>query len=61
MDRKKKKGQISGVADFQREAAKRGMTYAQLQVIETCYLLEYGSTQGDWRFRRDLNLPFNRI
>lgn len=55
--RKKKKGQISGVADFQREAAKRGMTYAQLQTIETCYLLQYGSAQGDWRFRQDLNLP----
>lgn len=54
---RRKKGKLSGVADFQREAAKRGMTYAQLQTIETCYLLEYGSTQGDWRFRRDLNLP----
>ena len=55
--RGKKKRQISGVADFQREAQRRGMTYAQLQMKETCYLLEYGSTQGDWRFRRDLNLP----
>lgn len=57
MARRKKKGQLSGVADFQREAAKRGMTYAQLQVMETCYLLQYGSTQGNRRFRQELNLP----
>lgn len=55
--RRKKKGQINGVSAFQREAAKRRMTYAQLQTIETCYLLQYGRTQGMRRFRRDLNLP----
>lgn len=55
--RGKKKKQISGAAEFQREAQRRGMTYAQLQTIETCYLLQYGSTQGMWRFGRDLNLP----
>ncbi len=54
---RRKKGQISGVAAFQREAEKRGMTYSQLQMMETCYLLQYGSTQGMRRFRRDLNLP----
>lgn len=54
---RRKKGKLSGVADFQREAAKRGMTYAQLQTIETYYLLEYGSTQEMRRFRQNLNLP----